>query len=621
MRYIGSMFRYLWRFINGIRVILLNVIFFALLIGFFALMLQEEEPVEVPENGILVLNPQGILVEEETYIDPVDQFFNKALGADDQIPEVLLTDVVKALEKAKNDDRIGAVFLDLSGLYPSGINKLQRVAAAINDFKTTNKPVITAADYYAQHQYYLAAHADTVYLNPLGSVAFDGFEYGQIYFKGLLDKLKLKPHVFKVGEYKSAVEPFIRDNMSDEAREANAFLYNDLWQQFKRDVTHQRDLGDAFVKGELAPYMEAFEQADADMAQMALQANLVDALKTRAEVRNELINLAGYDEDKETYRHVAFANYLTERNGEEDVALPGQERPQIAVVVARGQIVNGSRRAGMIGGDSTAELIRKAREDDNTKAIVLRIDSPGGSGFASEIIRQEILEAKKQGIPVIASMSTVAASGGYWIAVDADQIWAAPSTITGSIGVFGLMITAEDSANAIGINSDSYSTTELPSINTLEGITDAQKTLLQRSTESFYDYFLEVVANARGMTKAEVDAVAQGRIWTGSQAQERGLVDFLGDFDDAVTAAAEAAGIEDYRVKTIEQSLTPQQQFFAELLGDAAVQSVLSTTVDNDAQHWLMGTVNNVLQQSKSLQNFNDPKNIYSYCALCPQPR
>ncbi len=621
MRYIGSMFRYLWRFINGIRVILLNVIFFALLIGFFALMLQEEEPVEVPENGILVLNPQGILVEEETYIDPVDQFFNKALGADDQIPEVLLTDVVKALEKAKNDDRIGAVFLDLSGLYPSGINKLQRVAAAINDFKTTNKPVITAADYYAQHQYYLAAHADTVYLNPLGSVAFDGFEYGQIYFKGLLEKLKLKPHVFKVGEYKSAVEPFIRDNMSDEAREANAFLYNDLWQQFKRDVTHQRDLGDAFVKGELAPYMEAFEQADADMAQMALQANLVDALKTRAEVRNELINLAGYDEDKETYRHVAFASYLTERNGEEDVALPGQERPQIAVVVARGQIVNGSRRAGMIGGDSTAELIRKAREDDNTKAIVLRIDSPGGSGFASEIIRQEILEAKKQGIPVIASMSTVAASGGYWIAADADQIWAAPSTITGSIGVFGLMITAEDSANAIGINSDSYSTTELPSINTLEGITDAQKTLLQRSTESFYDYFLEVVANARGMTKAEVDAVAQGRIWTGSQAQERGLVDFLGDFDDAVTAAAEAAGIEDYRVKTIEQSLTPQQQFFAELLGDAAVQSVLSTTVDNDAQHWLMGTVNNVLQQSKSLQNFNDPKNIYSYCALCPQPR
>lgn len=620
MRFLGSMFRYLWRFINAIRVILLNIVFFALLIGFIAVLMQEEDPVEVPDNGILVLNPQGILVEEKTYIDPVDQFFNKAFGADDPVPEVLLSDVLDALEKAKTDERIGAVFLDVSGLFPSGINKLQRVATALEEFKTTNKPIIAAADYYAQYQYFLASHADTVYLNPLGSVAFDGFEYGGIYFNDMLTKLKLKPHVFKVGSYKSAVEPFIRNSMSDEAREANAFLYDELWQQFKQAVVNQRDIDNAVIDGKLDPYMAAFEAADANMAKMALDANFVDALKTRAEVRNELINLAGLDEDKDTYRHVAFANYVREGNGEQSASMPGKDKPQVAVIMARGQIVNGSRQAGMIGGDSTAELIRKAREDENTKAIVLRIDSPGGSGFASEIIRQEVLQAKAQGLPVIASMSSVAASGGYWIAADADQIWAAPSTITGSIGVFGLMVTAEDSAEALGIYSDSFSTTELPSINALEGITDAQKDILQRSTEQFYDYFLEVVANARDMTKEQVDAVAQGRIWTGTQAQQRGLVDFLGNFDDAVTAAAEAAGLESYEVNTVKQSLSPQQQFFAELMGDATVGALLSSS-SPEPQHWLMGTVNTVLQQSKALQNFNDPKNIYSYCALCVQPR
>ncbi|MGM0525413.1 MAG: signal peptide peptidase SppA [Pseudomonadota bacterium] len=621
MRFVGTMFRYLWRFINGIRVILLNIIFFVLLIGFIAVLLQEEEPVEIPENGLLVLNPTGILVEEETYVDPVDKFLNEAMGSNDQIPEVLLSDVVDAIDRAKADDRIGAIYLDLSGLYPSGINKLQTFAKALVDFQTTNKPIIAAADAYSQHQYYVAAHADSVYLNPLGAVAFDGFDYGQLYFKGLLEKLKLKPHVFKAGQYKSAVEPFTRDSMSEQAREANAFLYDELWQTFKRDVLNQRDLTPAVASGELEPYLAAFNEVDGNMAEMALQGGLVDALKTRSEVRNELINLAGYDEDKETYRHVALVDYLRERDQSDQPALPNKEFNQIAVVVARGQIVNGSRQAGMIGGDSTAELIRKAREDENTKAIVLRIDSPGGSGFASEIIRQEILEAKKQDIPVIASMSTVAASGGYWIAADADQIWAAPTTITGSIGVFGLLITAEDSMQAIGINSESYSTTELPSLNALEGISDAQREVLQRSTESFYDYFLEVVSNARGMTKEQVNEVAQGRIWTGTQAQQRGLVDYLGGYDDAISAAAKAAEIEDYEVKTIQQSLDARQQFIAEMLGDSALSGVASWAGSNKPEHWLMSSFNSVLRETQSLQNFNDPKNIYSYCALCPQPR
>ncbi|WP_404399231.1 signal peptide peptidase SppA [Idiomarina seosinensis] len=621
MRFVGTMFRYLWRFINGIRRVLLNIIFFALVIGFLALILQEEEPIVVPENGVLVINPQGILVEEKTYIDPVDQFINQAAGSSEPVPEVLLSDVVEALEKAASDDRIGAVLLDLSGLYPSGINKLQRVADALQQLKTTEKPVIANGDAYAQHQYYLAAHAKNLYLNPLGGVAFDGFEYGQIYFKGMLDKLKLNPHVFKVGEYKSAVEPFVRNSMSEQARQANDFLFNDLWQEFKQDVVNQRQLTDAVTSGLMEPYLAAFNNANGNLAKLALEANLVDALKTRAEVRNELINLAGYDEDKKTYRHISFADYLNEVGNGNKALLPDDSNNEIAVVVARGQIVDGYQRAGMVGGDSTAELIRKARQNEKTKAIILRIDSPGGSGFASEIIRQEVLEAKKQGLPVIASMSSVAASGGYWIAAEADQIWAASTTITGSIGVFGLLITAEDTMQAIGVNSDSYSTTEMPSINILEGITDAQRTILQRSTENFYDYFLEIVADARDMTKAQVDEVAQGRIWTGEQAQQRGLIDSLGNLDNAVEAAAKLAEVDEYRVVRVEQSLDARQQFLADMLNSSSVKSIIGTGNDAGPSHWLMDSVTQVLRDTRSLQNFNDPKNIYSYCALCPQPR
>ena len=496
------------------------------------------------------------------------------------------------------------------------MNKLQAVGEALSDFKTSKKPIIAAGDYFEQYQYYLASYADKVYLNPLGSVAFDGFDYSQVYFKELLDKLKVKPHVFKVGTYKAAVEPFIRNSMSDEAREANEYLYDAMWENFKADVTAQRQLSDTITSGQLDDYMAAFESANGDMAQMALDTNLVDALKTRTEIRNELINLSGYDEDAKTFRNIGFSSYITEPD--EDLnPLAESKKDQIAVVVARGQIVNGTQRAGMIGGDSTAALLRKAGEDERTKAVVLRIDSPGGSGFASEIIRQEILQLKEKGIPVIASMSSVAASGGYWIAAEADEIWAAPTTITGSIGVFGLVMTLEDSAAAIGVHSDSVSTTEIESLNTLEGISDSQARILQRSTENFYQFFITMVAEARNMTPEAVDGVAQGRIWTGRQALERGLVDNLGDFDDAIQAAAKRADLNDYTVNTITQDLSPQQQFFANLMG----QTSLSWPFVSNEQNWLIRNVRHVVSESQALQNFNDPKNIYTYCALCVQPR
>ncbi|MCK7458554.1 signal peptide peptidase SppA [Idiomarina aminovorans] len=617
MRSVGSIFSYLWKIINGTRRFILNLVFFIILAVFIASMIKGDDPIEVPENGILVLNPNGILVEEKTWIDPFDKFLSEALGNGDNIPEVLLSDVVDAIEKAKTDERIGALYLDLQKLYPSGLNKLGVVADALDDFRTSGKPIISNADYYLQHQYYLAAHADQLYLNPMGTVVFEGLDYTQVYFKELLDKLKVQPNVFKVGKFKAAVEPFIRNDMSEEAREANEFLYSALWKNFHADVTAARNINPLVTSGKINDYMSAFNNADGDMAKMALETNLVDALRTRTEVRNELINLAGHDKEADTFRQITFDNYLASEATVPDNLKP-KDSDQVAVIVARGQIVNGSQKAGMIGGDSTAKLIREARNNEQTKAIILRIDSPGGSAFASEIIRQEVLQAKEAGIPVVASMSTVAASGGYWIAADADKIVAAPTTITGSIGVFGLLMTLEDSFAAIGIHSDTVSTTEISSLNPLEEMTDYQKTLIQRSVESTYENFLSIVSNGRNMAREDVHEIAQGRIWTGKQAMELGLVDKLGNFDESVTLAAELAALEEYDVNIVKQELSSKEQFFASLFNSTS-EFLPSPSINS--QHWLMGTLNKVKSETAVLQNFDDPKNVYSYCALCPQPR
>jgi len=614
-----SIFSYLWKIINGTRKVILNLVFFLILAVLLVGLFSGEDPIEVPENGILVLNPNGMLVEEKTWVDPFSQFLSEAMGSGEEVPEVLLSDVVDSIEKAKTDERIGALYLNLQNLYPSGLNKLKVVADALDDFRTSGKPIISNADYYDQHQYYLAAHADQLYLNPMGGVVFEGLDYTQLYFKDLLDKLKVKPEVFKVGKFKAAVEPFIRNDMSDEAREANEFLYSALWDKFRADVTAARNINPLVTSGKVDDYMSAFESANGDMAKLALETNMVDALRTRTEVRNELINLAGYDKEEDTFRHITYDNYLaTEMEVPEN--LQPTDRDQIAVVVARGQIVNGSQKAGMIGGDSTAKLIREARNNKQTKAIVLRIDSPGGSAFASEIIRQEILQAKEAGIPVVASMSTVAASGGYWIAADADKIVAAPTTITGSIGVFGLLMTLEDSLEAIGIHSDTVSTTELSMLNPLEEMTDYQKNLVQSSVEATYENFLTIVSKARDMSRDDVHEVAQGRIWTGQQAMERGLVDQLGNFDDSLATAAQLASIDDYDVKIIKQELSSKEQFVADLFNSTA-EYIPAPKATNNAQHWLMGTLNKVKSETAVLQNFDDPKNVYSYCALCPQPR
>lgn len=617
MKSLRAMFGYLWRFINGIRRVIVNLVFFSVLAAVLIFLFHDEEPIVVPDNAILEVNPVGTLVEELTYKDPLAQFFDRAFHQQDDRPEVLVTDLVKSIENATNDERIGAIHLDLSALFPSGINKLKLVGQALQKFREAGKLVIASGDFYNQQQYYLASYADKVYLNPMGSVELNGFNYTQLYFKDLLDKLKINPHIFKAGKYKSAVEPFIRNNMSDEAREANQALYGEMWQSFVADIEANRDISPMITSGSLSDYETAFTEANADTAKMALNTGLVDALLTRSELRAELINLSGYDEDEESYRKIGFQQYLHAPSVEQ--ILPDKDKPQIAVVVARGQIVNGSMKPGMIGGDSTAALLRKARLDENTKAVVLRIDSPGGSSFASEIIRQEVLELKKAGIPVIASMSSVAASGGYWIAASADQIWAAPTTITGSIGVFGMFFTVEDSLNAIGVHADTVQTTDMQPITNVTALPEQQQAILQRSVENAYQKFLNIVADGRGMSVEAVDDIAQGRVWTGRQALERGLVDHLGDYDDAIQAAAKLAELDDYRVKTIKQDVSTRFKWMMEL--SSVASTLLPDAGQANANNWLVQQAQQLFDSAAPLGHFNDPQGVYSYCALCLQPR
>ncbi|WP_258806895.1 signal peptide peptidase SppA [Pseudidiomarina sp. CB1] len=616
---IANVFKKLFGLINGIRKVLLNVIFFLLLFLAVAILIADDEPVMVPDNGVLVVQLEGVLVEEETWVDPMDRFFNDALGSPSTPPETLLRDVVDSIERAANDKRISGIYLDLRNFAGGGLNKMQQVADALLRFRESGKPVYSYGDYYTQSQYFLAAHGDGIYLNPLGAMMFEGMGGYRLYFKDLLEKLKVSTHVFKVGAYKSAVEPYTRNDMSEQAREANAQLYDALWQTFVTRVEQQRDIDPRLLSGTIDDFQAMLAENNQDMALVALEGGLVDQLMTREAFRTQMINLTGLDDDEKSWRRINHHNYLDakamqlELAGDEDSATD-----EIAVVVARGVIVDGFQKPGSVGGDSTAELLRRARLNDNTKAVVLRIDSPGGSGFASEVIRQEVLELQEAGIPVIASMSSVAASGGYWIAASADQIWATPTTITGSIGVFGMFFTIEDSLAHIGVYNDGYHTTEMPVMDITRPLPDEAKVVVQSSIEKFYRDFVTMVADSRGMTYDQVHAVAQGRVWTGAKAQELGLVDNLGDLDAALNAAAELAGLSNYDVVTVEPELSARERFLRDFFGQAEVflpASPTTRTIDPIKQQ-LQGVWREVQMVSK----FNDPEGVYLLCELCPMP-
>ena len=609
-----SLFIGLWTVLNFTRKLFFNVIFLAIFVGLIvAVASSEDEQLTVNSDSALLLTLNGKLVIEKEAVDPFEQFMQDALGSEPDNPEVLVRDVVKVIENAQNDRRIKALVLDLQALTGGGLDKLREVAKAIDEFKTSEKPVYAIGDYFTQDQYYLAAHADHIYLNPMGSLLIEGYGRYGMYFKDMLDKLKVTTHIFRVGTYKSAVEPLIRNDMSPEAKAAEKQWLDGYWAQYKADVAAARGISVDNFDETLDGLLSKFEAAGGDFAQYALQNNWVDALKTREEVRAELVALVGDDKNQLGVNITKFNTYLKVVNP--PMPAVDTDMDKVAIVVAKGTILNGNQKAGNVGGDSTARLLRKARLDDNVKAVVLQIDSPGGSTLASEVIRQEVLELKKAGKPVVSSMSTYAASGGYWIAANTDKIIASPSTITGSIGVFGMFMTYENSLNYLGVNSDGVGSTELAGFSTVRPLAPEFGQILQRNVETTYQNFLTLVSTARGMEIDAVDDVAQGRVWIGTDALELGLVDELGTLQNAVTAAAELAELENYDSFYVQRTLTAQEIFWKEFFGQAF--TFVGKWQFAQADGALISEFKRVLNEFSLVNKLNDPKGTYILCLEC----
>lgn len=602
---------WLWTGLDGIRKILHLILLLVVFLLFFGI--NAESPAVFTSGSALYLQPYGVLVEQLEG-DPYDRAIAELLG--DGIPQTRVSDIVDALAYARDDDRISSVYLDLNSLGGGGLSKLQTVAAAIDDFQTSGKKVIATADYMGQQAYYLAAHADEIYLHPNGGIMFRGYGRFQTFYKDAIDLLRIDWNIFRVGTHKSFVEPYIRNNMSDEDRQSSARLVDQLWSMFRAGVVAARGLEDGTIDDFTNNLLAHVSRANGDIAVAARDAGLVDELMTRVEMQDYMANLVGKSKKRsEKFNSIDMDAYLAQMDNLYGWFVGEQN---VAIVVASGDIMFGEQSPGTIGADSAASLLRRARFSDSVQAVVLRIDSPGGSAFAAEVIADEVKALRAAGKPVVASMSAVAASGGYSIAMHADKIFASPATITGSIGVFGMFPTYQRSLQAIGVTTDGVGTTPWSGeFRPDREMDDQTKELLQLFVEDTYDDFISDVASSRGLEKSMVDSIAQGQVWTGVEALQNGLVDELGSLDDAISAAAELAGLEDsdYGTFIIETELSPSEQVVVDFLSTAVRSGV-------DISRWVRAPefVNHLLRDIDKtiggLLKFDDPKGMYTHC-LC----
>lgn len=605
------LFSAIWGGVDGVRKVLHLVLLLFVFMLFFGAM--KDSTLVLPDRAVLVIEPYGFLVEQIEG-DPFDRALAELAG--DGKPQTLLQDIVDALEYAKDDDRIEVVYLELTSMLGAGLSKLQHLSAAIEDFKTSGKPVIASADFLSQQGYYVAAHADEVFLHPNGMLLLRGYGRFRNYYKDAIDLLRIDWNVFRVGTHKAFVEPYTRMDMSDEDRETTLRLVEQLWSLYQVDVETARELEAGTIEDFTDNFSEIVEEAGGDLATAAAQYGLVDDLLKRTEVRELLIDYVGPDPDNaDTYKAASMYDYLAQMR-----MLSGDKvrSKNVAVIVAAGNILFGTQPPGTIGGDSTAELLRRARNDDSVEAVVLRVDSPGGSAFASEIIVDEILALQEEGKPVVASMGSVAASGGYQISMYADRIFASPSTITGSIGIFGMFPTYQRTLEVIGISTDGIGSTPWSGeLRPDRAMSEHAKRLFQLVIDDGYQDFIGSVADSRSMEIDAVDAIGQGQVWTGMDALNNGLVDELGGLDDAIAAAAELAEIsdEDFGIKSIDQELSATEQMVIDLLGAVATMGI-------DISGWtgqrsLVDDIkDSVAEKTSTLLRFNDPKGVYSHC-LC----
>ena len=595
---------FFWIFSGELFFLSLNIIFlFAILIGMVSFIGSIfSNNLEDPTDKALVINPMGPIVEQ---VAGSNDPFDNLSGA--MPKELYVGDLLEVLEAAASDERVQNVLLRLDNISGTGQTVLYDVGVALQKIKDSGKNIVAIGDYYTRDGYYLASFANEIIMNPDGGIDFNGFGRSKLYYKSFLDKLKVDINIFKVGTFKSAVEPYLGNEMSEEAKEANLAYLNVLWDSWKEVVGSNRKITTEEIQFFVDNADKIFTETDNSMAEVFQNYGLVDMLLPRTKIRELLKEKYGLSKDKGSFAKISGFEYFQLLQSEKDIEI---FEDKIAVIVARGTIVNGVQPPGTIGGDSTSRLIREAHENENVKAIVLRVDSGGGGVFASEQIRQELLAAKEKGIKYIASMGNVAASGGYWISANADEIWASHNTITGSIGIFGIVPTFDRALNEIGINNDGVKTSKLDlSGDPTRPLSEGFSKIIQSSIEHGYKRFISLVGESRNMSLEDVDSIAQGRVWAGSKALELGLIDNIGNLESAIERVAELANINEYNTYYPTQQVNWREQLFNRFSG--YVSWILPDFIKNNL------ILNQTVNAFKDIDKLNDPKGLYFICGDC----
>ena len=594
------------RRITSLRNFVVNAAFLLFFVLVLSALLSTPDQPEISADSALFIAPTGTLVEQIT--PPSDWRDLIFQPADQGLIEV--GDVLKSIDLAAQDDRITMLALKLDQLSGLTSSRAISIGERIKAFRETGKTVVAYTQYSGQFQYLAASYADQVFLHPMGSIMLSGLGGDRLYFADMLEKLKVKMHIFRVGEYKAATEPFTRNAMSDAARQDSQQLVDGIWATVTGAIASNRGLNTDAVLTFANNYDVLLQNAQGDGAKATLDSNLVDGLATSEEFRQQIGARIGWQNDM--LNGIDFQSYLAMNP---NAILPVSDNA-VGVITVQGAIMeSGLSSSDVASAEDLVERIRVAKNDERIKALVLRVDSPGGSAFASELIREELLALQAAGKPVVASFATVAASGGYWVSANADAIFAEPTTITGSIGIFGILPNVSDSLGAMGIHADGVSSAPLArGLSVVGNLSDQAQSILQLSIEHGYAEFIDLVVNGRGMSQTEVEAIAQGRIWSGLVAKDIGLVDELGGLQQAKDHAAELAGLANWTTEDIRMPLDPQSLIMMELM-----QATGTTPANNSLDQWTrqlpwLGTLRSSIDQ---LSAFNDPRHVYAMCLSC----
>ncbi|MEB7885888.1 signal peptide peptidase SppA [Serratia fonticola] len=612
-RIIAGIFRWTWRLLNFVRELILNLfLIFLILVGVGIYLSLQGNSSAVTPHGALLVDLSGVVVDQPSVNNRVRQWGRELLGASsNRLQENSLFDVVDTIRKAKEDKNITGMVLQLNDFAGADQPSLQYIGKALREFRDSGKPIFAIGDSYNQTQYYLASYANKIYLSPQGAVDLHGFATNNLYYKSLLEKLKVTTNIFRVGTYKSAVEPLIRDDMSPAAREADSRWVGGLWQNYLDTVAANRQLTPDQLFPGAADILSGLKAAGGDTAQFALNSKLVDELASRTAIETQLVKTFGWDKQSNDFNAVSIYDYQPQPSPDQG--------GEIAVIFVNGAIMDGPQTPGSVGGDTTASQLRQARLDPKIKAVILRVNSPGGSVSASEVIRSELAAVRAAGKPVVVSMGGMAASGGYWVSTPADYIIASPSTLTGSIGIFGVINTYENTLDSVGVHTDGVATSPLADLAVTKALPPEFSQMMQLNIENGYKNFIDLVATARKMTPEQVDQIAQGHVWIGSDAKKNGLIDQLGDFDDAVKKAAELAKLPQWQLNwfinapSMTDMLLSQFGVSIHAMLPAAIQSMLPAPLASVALA--------VKEQPGLFNNLNDPQHRYAICLTCGEVR